>query len=185
MKWFLIILAGIFGVILLGVIIFVVGLASFRTDCVNAEEGIKAQYTQNQNSYDSMWKMFKEMAQVPDMKMEHLRKLYDGTMAGRYGDGGSKAVMQFIQEQNPTLGEEMYTKLQSAIEAGRRRFMADQNSLIAKKEAYSKLLRGNAALVYNLILGFPKINLDDFGIVTSVKTKNAFETGEDDEIQLH
>lgn len=184
MKTSLIVGLSILGVVGFFVLVFVAGLLSFRTSAVNFEESIRAQYSQNQNNYDNMWKKFKEVAQVTDKYSEDLKELYDNAMTGRYGADGSKAVFQWITEQNPNLSTETYIRLQSTIEAGRNSFESDQKQLIAKKEQYAKLLRSNSALVYNLVLGFPKIDLEEFGIVTSEQTDKAFQEKKADAVEL-
>lgn len=175
---------GILGVVALLAIVYLGSVLSFRTDCVRAEAGIKAQYEQNKNNYDNMWKKFKEMAQVTDMYSGDLKKLYDGTMQARYGEEGSKAMFQFIKEHNPQLDSAVYVRLQAAIEAGRNGFMADQQQLIDKKREYETVLGSNRALFVNMWLGFPHIDLDKYGIVTSERTDDAFKKKQDDEVKL-
>lgn len=158
---------------------------SYRSECVKMEASIKAQHTQNKNVYDNNWKKFREMAQIPEMYTNDLKKLYDGALQSRYGAEGSKAVFQFIQEHNPQLDSAVYTKLQAAIEAGRNEFSASQATLIDKKREYETLLNGNQALFVNVWFGFPRIDLDQYGIVTSEKTEEVFKSGKDNtEIKL-
>lgn len=179
-----IILWSVLGTIGFLLLTFVGGIFSFRGKAVNFEESIKAQYTQNQNNYDNMWKSFREMAQVTDKYATDLKELYDNAMTGRYGKDGSKAVFQFLQEQNPNLSPETYTRLQSTIEAGRNSFESNQQQLIAIKEQYTKLLRSNGAIIPNAILNYPKIDLDKYGIVTSEATDKAFQDKKADEVKL-
>jgi hypothetical protein len=170
-------LIGLFCVVGLG---YGCGALSYRQDCVNAEAGIKAQYKQSQNNYDNMWKKFKELAAVPEMYVGDMKKLWSETMSARYGQGGSKALFQWIKEHNPDLKVAVYTQLQRAIEAGRNGFAADQKQLLAKKQAYEVLLQGNRGLFYNWLLGYPKIDLDEYDIVTSTKTDEVFKSKKDD-----
>jgi hypothetical protein len=175
-------------IIIAALAVFGIGYAgcalSFRSDCVAAEAGIKAQYKQNQNNYDNMWKKFKEMAQVPEMYVEDLRKVYDSAIGKRYGENGSQAAIQFIQEHNPNFDAGMYAKLQSAIEAGRNGFEADQKQLIDKKRQYEVLLGGTKALFVGFWFGFPRIDLDQHDIVTSEATQDVFKEKKSDEIDL-
>ena len=170
------------------VVLLVIGYGacalSYRTSCVHAENGIVAQYKQNQNDYDNMWKKFKEMAQVPEMYTDDLKKVYDSAIKSRYGEGGSKAVFQFIKESNPNFDPTMYTKLQAAIEAGRNGFAADQAQLLDKKRQYQDLLGSNTAAVVNFWFGFPRIDLDTYDIVTSDDTQKTFQDKKSDEIRL-
>jgi len=177
-KWAIVGTIGLLLVFLVG------GLLSFRTKSVNFEETIKAQYSQNQNNYDNMWKKFKEIAQVTDKYADDLKELYKNAMTGRYGENGSQAMFQWLHEQNPTLSVDTYTKLQSTIEAGRNSFESDQKQLVAKKEQYAKLLRSNSALIYNIILNFPKIDLEKYSIITSEQTEKVFEDKKAGAIEL-
>jgi uncharacterized membrane-anchored protein len=157
---------------------------SFRTDCVTMEAGIKAQYSQNENNYDNMWKKFREMAQIPEMYTNDLKKVYDAAIQGRYGADGAKAAVQFIQEHNPPFDSAMYTKLQAAIEAGRNGFEADQKQLIDKKRQYEVVLNSNRAIYANVLLNFPRIDMDKYNIVTSEQTQQAFQEKRAAEIRL-
>lgn len=177
-KW------GILGIVVLFAVIYIAMVFGYRGDCVRAEAGIKAQYEQNQNNYDNMWKKFKEMTQVPDMYVADMKKLWDSAIQGRYGEGGSKAIVQFITEHNPQLDSAIYTKLQTAIEAGRNSFSADQQQLVDKKRQYEVVLLGNRALFVGFFFGFPTIDFDDYAIVTSDETQDAFKTRKSGRIEL-
>jgi len=176
-------------VVVLGVLAFVgisfVGAVfGFRSDCVRLEEKLRAQYDENRNNYDNMWKKFRELAQVPSQYVADMKQIWDSTMRGRYGAEGSQAALQFIKEHNPQLDPALYTRLQSAIEAGRNSFEAEQKQLIDIKREYTTLLRSNRALVLNWALGFPKIDLDKYSIVTSDKTEEEFQKKKADEVDL-
>jgi hypothetical protein len=160
---------------------------SFRSDAVRAENGIVAQLDSNKASHDTMWKTIKETAQVSEMMRDDFIKVYESAMAGRYGENGSGAVMQWIQERNPQLSPEVYTNIQTVIEANRVQFLKDQQQLVDKVREYKNLLDGNDAILANAFLGFPrKIDPDDdrFKPITSGRTDDAFRIGKDDEIKL-
>jgi hypothetical protein len=153
----------------------------FRSDCISAEAGIKAQYKQNQNNYDNMWKKFLEASQVNKAYADDLKELYKDAMTGRYGANGSQATFQFIKEHNPTLDPQTYVKLQALIEAGRNGFEAEQKQLLDRKMQYEQFLGSTSALVFNNFFNFPRIDLDKYDIVTSSKTEKVFEDKKDDE----
>lgn len=165
------------------VLLFLGSIFSFRSSAVSAEAGVKAQYKQNQNNYDNMWKKFRELSQVPQNYADDLKKVYDSAIQGRYGSSGSQATVQWIKEHNPTFDSSLYGKIQAAIEAGRNGFEADQKMLIDKKREYEVLLNGNTALYAN-VWGFPKIDLDQYDIVTSETTDTAFKSKKADEVKL-
>lgn len=187
---------GVFAILGLFVVFTVagyfLGYVGFRNDANRYEQDIVAQYEQTQNVYDNGWKAVVEVAQVPKMQEQNYKDLYDGVMKGRYGANGSQAFLQFIKEQNPTLSDETYTKIQRTIETFHANFEASQQDLIAKKQSYRVLITATtASLFYNGIGGFPHIRVgiptgaqDDYAIVTSDKTQTDFKTKKAEPLKL-
>lgn len=172
-----------------GVVVLLIGAVAcdivvFNNRCVAAEKGIQAQYEQNQNNYDNYFKKLKEAVQIPEMYSDDLLELYEKTMTARYGEEGSESMFQWLREHNPSLDASVYKKVQDIIEAGRNSFEADQKMLIDKKRAYETSLETFPHNMIAPMLGFPKIDLDDYGIVTSDETQKVFESGESDPIKL-
>lgn len=165
-------------------LIYVIGGFGYRTDCIQLENRMDAQYEQNKNNYDNYWKMLKEKGQVKDAFADDLEKVYKGALAGRYGANGSQAVLQFIKEQNPNLDPSVYKDIMVAIEAGRKSFEADQKQLLSIKNEYKNLLGSTRALFYNWFLGFPRCDMSKYGIVTSAATDQAFQTKQAEEIDI-
>jgi hypothetical protein len=179
----------IFGLVLGLFAIFAVAVfvdyISFTNDANKFENGIKAQYSDNQNVYDNGWKEVKEKAQVPEMYTEQLKELYDGTMKGRYGSEGSRAILQLIKEQNPDLKPEIFLAIQQSIESFRRRFTQAQTELVSRKQEYTNFLTANtSSRFYNMFAGYPRIDMTKFDIVTSERTEETFRTKKADEIRL-
>lgn len=125
-----------------------------------------------------------EMAQVPDMYKDDMKEVISAAIQGRYGEGGSKAVFQWLKEQNPSLDVSVYSKIQIAIEGGRDRFTNEQTIFIDTKRAYETELGSLITGTFLRFAGYPKINLSDYNIVTNVATEKAFETGVDEPVKL-
>lgn len=154
----------------------ITSLISNYNSFVTQEKIISAQYEQNKNNYDNYFKKVKEVAQVPEMYIADMEKVFRGVMEGRYGKEGSKAMWQWLQEQNPNIDASIYKQIQQVIEAGRNDFEANQKALIDKKRVYETMLGVFPQNIIAGIFGFPRIDLKSMGIVTSDDTVKAFET---------
>lgn len=173
------------------VVVFVVGgsllvdYLNFQNECNKFENGIEAQYNDNRSVYDNGWKTVVEKAQVPKMYTAQLKELYHEAITGRYGPDGSKALFQFIKEQNPTLDPAIFVQIQQSIEVFRNRFAQAQTELVSRKQEYKNSLTTNIrGRLYNNLAGYPKIDLAKYDIVTSGRTEEAFETKKDEPIKL-
>lgn len=161
--------------IVLGLVSVVGAIIGVNNTCVSYEQSIIAQYKQNQNNYDNFFKKVKEVAQVPDIYVADFKKVYDGIMQGRYGSEGSKAAFQWIQENNPALDSSIYKQVQQVIEAGRENFEINQKTLLDKKRVYQTYIGVFPNNFISRIVGFPRIELDKYDIVTSDVTQQVFE----------
>lgn len=166
-------------------IVGVVSVIGIYNTCVRHEADIKAQYSENQNNYDKLFKTVAETAQVPTAYANDLKDLYTTTTATRYGQGGSKAVFQFIKEHNPTLDSSLYKQVQQVIESGRIDFESKQASLIDRKRVYESQVINTAVTGFVAkVLGFPRIDLTKFDIVTSAHTTSTFETKQSEPFKI-
>ncbi|CAL9967725.1 virion structural protein [Vibrio phage D479] len=142
-------------------------------------------HKESQNTLANYTTKIMEMAQVPGKYKEDLKEVISATFGGRYGKDGSKATMQWIQEQNLPFDSSMYTRLQNTMEAGRNEFRLSQTKKIDICGNYEKELGYFWGGMWLRMAGFPKKDLSDVcKVVLNDHTNKAFETGIDNGIKL-
>jgi hypothetical protein len=149
-----------------------------------AEKEILAAWENNENILAQYSLKVGEIAQVPTMYKDDLKEVYTGIMAGRYGNDGSQAMFQWFQEQDIQFDSTLYTQIQQVMEAGRTKFENSQTVFVDKKRAYETNLGYLWKGTWLRIAGYPKINLDDYKIITSGHAQQAFETGVDEGVKI-
>ena len=177
-------LLSIGGLLLLFGIIYVGSAFGYRGDCNAMEQRLKARLESNKSSLATHINIVREMVQVPEMYRDDFAKVIEADMKGRYGAGGSGATMQWIKERNLNFDSSLYTKIQTAIEAGRTRFHIDQETLMDIKRQYETLLGSNKSVFVAMWFSYPKIDLDQFKVVTNEETDRAFTTGKSEPLKL-
>jgi len=140
----------------------------------------EAQVDANKAIYDEVWKVIKQKAQITDKYADDFKEIYAGLMEQRYqGEAKGAPMFKFIREQNPQFSTDMYKDLSDAISAQRAKFTMVQLRLRDIKREHDNLrLRFPSALVVG---SRPELEVV---LVTSKKTKQTFETGEENEVDL-
>lgn len=146
----------------------------------DAEKGIEAAWLDSRNVLTQYGQKVQEAAQIPGMQRDDVKEVVVAAITSRYGSEGSKAMFQWIKEQNPTLNSTVYTQLQQIIESGRNDFGESQRKMIDKKRAYKTQLGSFWRGMWLEIAGYPKVNLDDFKEVTTEKADATFKAGKED-----
>ena len=165
-------------VVVLGGIVAMLFIGAHNT-ANSFEQRIKAQHDNNKNILSQYSQKVMEAAQVPSMMRDDIVKVATAAMQGRYGAEGSKAVFQMIREQNPSLDPSVYVKLQTIIESGRTEFQTAQTVLLDTKRAYETALGSIPKGTFISIVGYPKLNLAEYGIVTTDRVEQSFKAGKE------
>lgn len=171
------ILLSILGVIGVAIAVLVGSYFTAYSSANKSENLLVALKENNENILAQYGQKISEAAQIPQMQADDLTRIFTASLEARYGADGSKAGMQWIQEQNPQLDQATYLRLQTMIEAGRKDFELGQTKLIDAKRSYQTALGSLWTGTFMRIAGFPKINLEDFKPVSTARAKDAFETG--------
>ena len=153
------------------------GINSYNTG-VDFETQIDKTYQNNQNILGQYSLKVKEAAKVSDKYADSLTKLMEQTLSARYGEEGSGAMMQWIQEQNPALDPQLYVKLQQIIEAGRNEFQLNQTTLLDQCRIYKLQIGYLWSGFWLKLVGYPKEGLmKKCTPIQSDYSKQAFDTG--------
>lgn len=108
---------------------------------VSYEELIKAQDVAIGNTLSNTVLTVKDLMKLKDSQVGDLRNVIKDQMSGRYGEDGSKAMMQWIGEQGIQLPQTIYNDISVAIRAGRANTKLDQDRKIDTCKDYAKALR--------------------------------------------
>lgn len=180
MKYLIAVVVGLVG--LVG-IVFMSYVSAYNA-ANRMENQIVATFEDNKNVLAQYSNRIAEAAQIPAMQRDDLVAVVTAALDARYGEEGSKAMFQFIQEQNPNIDSSVYTQLQRMIEAGRIDFATAQTRLIDQKRVYDNARKSFWQGFWMRVAGYPKINLDDYKIVTNARTEEAFKTGVEEPMKL-
>jgi hypothetical protein len=154
----------------------------------DTETLIEAEYENMENILGQYSLKVVEVAQVPNMKTEDLKEAMAVAFSGRYGANGSEATFQWIQENHPgQVTDAVYVQIQQVMEAGRNKFENAQTKFIDTKRPYLATLKKDLLFSrgwWLAIGGYPKIDLDDFVIISSDHAVKAFDTKVNQAIQL-
>lgn len=195
-KTRVLLIAGVI-VVVFGVVTVGSGVSWYNT-AVSLEEATKAQYEENQNSYDAFWKKVKETAQVPEKYKDDFKELLVAETQAKFGEGGSKAAFQWFRDRDINFSSQIYTKVQDVIESGRNDFKRSQTDLLDKQRKYRTHLHSFFGRMWASLFSMPQVvggdaappsdhdgdgvlTVLDYNIVTSEKTKKVFKSGEDNE----
>lgn len=140
------------------------------------EQRLKTKMEDNENIYASYGQKVAELAQVPKMYADDLKSVTTAAIQGRYGENGSQATFQWLKEQNPQLDPSLYKKIANTIEAGRDEFKNAQTQMLDIKRSYTTSLGTVWTGFWLNMAGYPKLNLDDYKIVTTDRASDAFKT---------
>ncbi len=144
---------------------------------VSLRNAINAKQKDNTSEFDNMWKKISQVAQVTDAQKDALKEIFVQHAAARTTGGGG--VMKWIQESVPNVDTSTFNNLQNIITSSRDGWTMRQKELVDLKREHDNVL---TMFPSNIFVGSRgKIEVQ---IVTSGRTKDAFTTGEDENIDV-
>lgn len=182
---------GFLSLILVCCLIFGSMVISKRNSFVRIENNIVTSYDESKNVHSNYVLRIQEMAQVPKMATKQLSEIIKASNEGRYGADGSKAVFQFLKEQNPNIDQSLFTNIQKEMVGGRLDFQSKITRVIDnKKVAYNMLDDTVGGFILKDILGMPRKNIgydggkDDYPVIMSETSVETFKTGVDKGVNI-
>lgn len=152
---------------------------SYQNTYERLGQDITAEYKKRESKYEAVSRIILQQAGILNKYSTDFKDIVKGLMGagGRYGsDGkdGSKAMWQWIKEQNPQIDIGIYTKLMTTVEAQRTAFDRQQKKIAAMVAESNKLLTTRPAK------WFVNGEMKEVTIVSSSATKAIMESGIDD-----
>lgn len=150
---------------------------------VQYEESIKAAWENNENILAAHKKKLYQALSTSKLNANQVEGIITKALEARYGEGGSQASWQWIQENHPQLDQSINKQLMQIMEAGENEFKTAQTRMVDTKRGYETALGKKYFLGEGWWLefaGFPKINLNDYEIISTSSARKAFETGLDE-----
>lgn len=176
------------GAVLIVVIMGIIFLGAYVSNYNygnRAENIIVAEYTNMENILGQYSLAVSESVQLPKMKKDDFREAVEASMQARYGSDGSKAAFQWLQENYPgEISDELYVNVQQTIESGRHRFENAQTKFIDTKRLYETNLGYLWKGFWLNVAGYPKIDLNEYAIITSQHASDTFESKIDKGLDL-
>lgn len=148
------------------------------------ENGITAQYEENQNKLSALSNSVLEAVQVPELAKNDLKEVIKSAMEGRYGSDKNLLAKSVTEAYPGAIDPSLYVKIQNLIESGRRDFAAEQTKMIDKTRVYKTALGEPIGGLFLSFAGYPKINLDDYKIIVSDYTADSFAKKRDSGLKL-
>jgi len=160
-------------VVLALLIVFIMSI-SYQNSYESIDQDIQAQYKKIESNYEKMSRVILQQAGILNKYSTDFKDIYKGMMQGRYGKDGSKAMWQWIKEQNPQIDASLYAKLMTTVEAQRTGFDRQQGKVAMMVAESNKMLKTAPSK------WFVDGSIKMAKIVSSSSTKVTMETGIDD-----
>lgn len=130
-------------------------------------------------NFDKMFKVISQVAQVPEQAKKTFKEIYTPLIEGRYNNDRGGALMSWITENNPTFDFKLYERVQVVIEANREEFFIEQKKLVDYNREHAILLNKFPSRLF--LYDVKEIEIIT---VTSDKTAKAFQTGQENDINI-
>jgi len=179
-------------VVLVAIIVYSIRV-SYNKREISLRKQIEAEQVVYEQGFDKMYKIITQTVEVAErnteVNREAIKAIYPDLIAGRYSQGDG-SLMKWIQENNPTWDMQaitaMYNKVIAAIEAQREDLYNQAKKLQDLVRERETLIESVNMTYGDFIGGWFVKNQEkiEITLISSKHTKEVFETGEDNDIEL-
>lgn len=172
--------------VMLGIVAITIFLAVVLMSWSNVERSqrnlIVAKQKDNTSEFDNLKKKINGVVSIPEAKFNALQDIFvEHAQARTSGGNKDGSLMKWVQESVPNVDKagDIYDQVMNIVVASRDSWTQRQKELLDMKRVHDNIIDlGFRGLFLSQVIGRQKI---DVTIVTSVATKRAFETGEDND----
>lgn len=164
----------------LAVLVAVVCFASYvsaNNYGARTEAALIAARDDNKNILAQYQQRVLESVQVPEMYKNDLKEVVAAALTARYGADGSKAVFNWIKENNLPFDSSLYKQIQQTIEAGRKDFEVGQTRMIDVRRQYTAELGMFWSGFWLRMAGFPKVDMKQFDPIITDRVETTYQNG--------
>lgn len=152
---------------------------SYNNSEINLRKQAEAQRGKIEATYDKLWKVISQKAQVSEQYKETFKEIYPELISGRYADDNNGTLMKWIQESNPDFDTSLYKDLMQSIEIERNGFLKAQERML-------DIIREHSVLISR----YPSkwfISNDEpieYEVISSSQAKYLMTTGLEDDVDV-
>jgi len=167
---------------------------SVHDNAIAAEEGAKAAWKNMMNVRDNAYQQITGAASVANAERESFNEIFQAAQEGRYGDGGSQAMMQWITEQNPNPTPDLFKKVQSIMEARLNEWTTAQAVMTDHQRSYATYTQTAVNAMFAGFWDFPRevkgqlappsdldgdgiLTVLDYPVIVTAHTQQEFSSG--------
>ena len=155
-------------------------LVGLHNSAATLRNQYEAKVSGNEAVFDGVWKKVSQAAQIPEAQKNGFREIFENYASARTSAGQGQ-VMTWVKETVPNVDLSIYKNLMNIVIGSRDEWTANQVALVDVSREYNLKLSvfpGNFVLP---LFGHAKIVPK---VISSTRTKDAFTTGKDDEVDL-
>lgn len=166
------------GILLFAVLVIGIMSVNFNNTEVGLRNQAEAQRGKIEATYDQMWKIIQQKAQVTDEYKDAFKEIYPALIEGRYSNGDG-SLMKWITESNPSFDVSLYKDLMKSIEIERTGFTNTQSRML-------DIIREHQTLLEKIPSKWFISNKSpiEYTVVSSTKSKDTMKSGLEDEIGI-